>query len=139
MRVGAGGATGTLGAGAITNNGSLVFNRTGTLNLAGAITGTGSVEQAGSGTVVLEAAVSHTGGTTVSAGTLRVGAAGATGSLAGNVVNNATLIFDRSNALTFAGVISGTGAVSQLGSGVLTLSGANTYSCLLYTSDAADE
>jgi autotransporter-associated beta strand protein len=76
----------------------------------------------------LEAAVSHTGGTTVSAGTLRVGAAGATGSLAGNVVNNATLIFDRSNALTFSGVISGTGAVSQLGSGVLTLSGANTYS-----------
>src|SRR4029077_567810 len=39
-----------------------------------------------------------------------------------------TLIFNRSNALSFGGVISGTGSVEQNGGGTEILSGINTYS-----------
>jgi fibronectin-binding autotransporter adhesin len=58
---------------------------------------------------------------------LKIGAAGTSGSITGNVTNNGTLIFDRSDAMTLSGVISGTGALVQQGSGTSTLSGINTY------------
>ena len=46
----------------------------------------------------------------------------------GNVTDNGVLAFDRSDAVTFGGVISGSGGLVNLGTGVLTLTGANTYS-----------
>ena len=36
-------------------------------------------------------------------------------------------MFDRSNALTFTGAISGSGVVEQIGTGATTLTAANTY------------
>ena len=46
----------------------------------------------------------------------------------GDVVDNGTLVFDRSDiAPAFAGAISGTGGVNQIGTGTTTLSAANTY------------
>ncbi|MFY3994134.1 autotransporter-associated beta strand repeat-containing protein, partial [Achromobacter ruhlandii] len=60
-------------------------------------------------------------------GTLRLGDGGATGSVTGAIVNNAALVFDRSDAATYGGEISGIGSVTKNGAGVLTLSGANTY------------
>jgi autotransporter-associated beta strand protein len=86
------------------------------------------VAQAGSGTTVLTGANTYSGGTTVSAGTLQVGAGGTAGSITGNVTNNGTLAFNRSDVVTFAGNISGTGAVVQAGTGTLILTGASTYS-----------
>ncbi|MGO4833608.1 autotransporter-associated beta strand repeat-containing protein, partial [Rhizobiaceae sp. 2RAB30] len=50
-----------------------------------------------------------------------------TGSISGNIVNNATLEFSRSDDLLYAGVVSGTGRLSQSGAGTLTLTGASTY------------
>jgi fibronectin-binding autotransporter adhesin len=44
------------------------------------------------------------------------------------VTNNASLIFNRSDALTVANAISGTGTLTQQGTGVTTLTGSNTYS-----------
>ena len=73
LQIGNGGATGALGAGAVTNNGTLVFNRSGALNLVQAITGSGAVSQEGSGTVTLTGANNYLGATTVSAGTLAIG------------------------------------------------------------------
>ena len=46
---------------------------------------------------------------------LQLGDGGTTGSLAGDVPNDAALVFDRSNALDVGGVISGTGTVVQAG------------------------
>ena len=57
------------GAGAITNNGSLVFNRTGTVTVAVEVSGTGTLEQAGSGTTVLGGVNTFTGATTVTGNT----------------------------------------------------------------------
>jgi fibronectin-binding autotransporter adhesin len=54
-----------------------------------------------------------------------------TGSLPGNVTlgdPSAILDFDRSNAYTYAGSISGSGSVEQTGYGVTTLTGKNSYS-----------
>ncbi|MES1264270.1 MAG: autotransporter-associated beta strand repeat-containing protein, partial [Variovorax sp.] len=98
-----------------------------TLTLGGAITGSGGLTKAGSGTLVLAGTDTHSGGTTISAGTLQVGNATTAGALAGDVANNGTLAFHRSDAVNFAGAISGSGGVSQIGSGTTTLSGINSY------------
>ena len=52
---------------------------------------------------------------------------GTTGAIAGDVVNNSALIFNRSDAVTFDNVISGSGSVSQTGPGTLTLTADNTF------------
>ncbi|TIN91954.1 MAG: autotransporter outer membrane beta-barrel domain-containing protein [Mesorhizobium sp.] len=60
-------------------------------------------------------------------GTLQLGNDGTSGSIIGDVANAGTLAFNRSDALTYGGIISGTGTVNQIGSGTTILTGANTY------------
>jgi fibronectin-binding autotransporter adhesin len=86
-----------------------------------------SLTKVGGGTLILTAANTYTGGTTISGGTLQLGNGGATGSIIGNVIDNGVFAINRSDAFTFAGVISGSGAFDQIGSGTTTLGGANTY------------
>ncbi|WP_433741522.1 autotransporter-associated beta strand repeat-containing protein [Pseudomonas putida] len=126
LQVGNGGATGVLGGAAVTNNGTLAFNRNNAVTYGGVISGTGGLTQIGTGTTILTGDNTYTGGTTINAGKLQIGNGGATGSIVGNVINNGELIFSRNNTYTYAGVISGTGAVQQNG-GTTVLSGANTY------------
>jgi outer membrane autotransporter protein len=47
-----------------------------------------------------------------------------------DIVNDSALIFDRSDALTYAGVIDGTGTLTKEGAGILTLTAANTFAGL---------
>ncbi|MCZ4094703.1 autotransporter-associated beta strand repeat-containing protein [Sinorhizobium psoraleae] len=61
------------------------------LTLANAVGGVGALAKTGAGTLVLTAANAYGGGTTISSGTLQLGNGGATGSIAGNVLNNGTL------------------------------------------------
>ena len=49
------------------------------------------------------------------------------GSILGNVINSATLAFDRGNTVTFAGLISGSGNLTQIGSDTAILTADNTY------------
>ena len=128
LQIGDGGTIGTLGTGAVTNNAALAFNRSDALSVANLITGTGSLAQNGTGTTILTADSSYTGGTTISAGTLQIGDGGTTGGIVGDVTNNSSLAFNRADAVTFGGTISGTGSLVQLGAGITTLTGANTYS-----------
>ncbi len=146
-----GGTLDASGTGAVnfTNTGSMDFNsqsgarsllltgtNSGSNTLAAVITDNGgatSLTKSGPGTWVLSGANSYTGATTISAGTLQIGDGGTTGSLSSSSVlnNNGTLAFNRTDTLTqgtdFAGVISGSGGVTQAGSGTLILNGANTY------------
>ncbi len=69
----------------------------------------------------------YSGGTTISAGTLQIGGGGTAGSVVGNIVDNGALVFNRSDAVTFAGVISGTGTLDKQGAGTLALTGVNTF------------
>jgi fibronectin-binding autotransporter adhesin len=126
LQVGNGGTTGSL-TGNVLDNGNLVFNRSDAFIYAGNISGTGSVSQSGSGTLVLTGANNYTGGTIISAGTLQLGTPTTTGSLTGDVLNNAKLEFDRSDTYTFAGNISGSGIVLVAGGGTVILTGNNSY------------
>jgi outer membrane autotransporter protein len=87
----------------------------------------GQLTKLGAGNLALTADNSYSGGTTIAAGTLQLGNGGTTGSITGDVTDNGVLAFDRSDAVTFAGVISGTGAVSQIGTGTTSLTSINTY------------
>jgi autotransporter-associated beta strand protein len=106
--------SGTLTAGV--NDTSSVFG--------GAISGGGLLVKAGSGTLLLTGANSYSGGTQVLGGVL----AGDTSSLQGDIVNDATVLFDQNAAGTYAGAMSGSGILMKSGSGLLTLTGNNTYS-----------
>lgn len=126
LSVGDGGTSGSI-AGDITNNAAMVFNRSDDTTFAGAISGTGTLQKLGAGTTTLTGDASYSGGTTISAGTLQIGGGGTSGSISGDIVNNAALAFNRSDDLTFAGDISGSGTLEKLGTGKLDLTGNNTY------------
>ena len=128
------GAT-TLTGNATINVGASAGGGAGTIKLGpvGQSGGSQALTKAGNGTLVLTGDSSYTGTTVVSAGELRVGEGGTTGSLgAGAVTDNAAIIFNRSNALTVTAPISGTGSVTNAGgaSNVLNLDGAQGYAVL---------
>ena len=77
----------------------------------------------GGGTLILTGENTFSGGTAVNDGKLQIGFGGTTGSIAGNIVDNAILKFLRSNDVTFRGDISGSGSLVQAGAGSLTLTG----------------
>ena len=112
----------------LVGDGTITVDTGTTFNVSGPIEGAGSLTKRGGGGLVLTGEATHGGGTTIAAGTLQLGNGGVAGSIAGNIINNGALLFNRSDALTYAGVISGTGAVTHAGSGVLSMSGLNAYS-----------
>ena len=126
LQIRTGGTTGSI-LGDVTDNAALAFDRSDTVTFTGAVSGTGSLTQLGGGTLLLTNTNTYSGGTTISAGTLQIGAGGTSGSIVGDVTDNGTLAFNRSDHVTFGGVVSGTGSLTQQGPGTLTLTGANTY------------
>jgi autotransporter-associated beta strand protein len=136
------------GGGTLTVNSNLVDGSSRSLVVGGGGSG-GIVVLAGTGNT-------YSGGTTVSAGTLRLGNASALGSTLAltTVASGATLdvngytvtlgslsgqgvvslpggkisIDANNSSTTFSGTISGSGQVEKIGSGTLLLSGSNTYS-----------
>jgi outer membrane autotransporter protein len=128
LQIGNGGTSGTLGSGAVVNDGALSFNRSDTLVVGSAISGGGTLTQAGSGTTVLTGTNSYSGATTISGGTLQVGNGGTAGTLGtAGVFNNGVLAFNRSDTLTVGNAITGTGALTQAGTGTTILTAANAY------------
>ena len=106
----------------------LAFNRSDDISIANPISGTGALSKLGGGTTTLTGANSYSGTTTILAGTLQIGDGGTSGTLGtGSVVNNAILALNRSDAVTIANAISGTGALNHVGSGTTTLTGISTY------------
>lgn len=121
------GNTGSL-QGNITNNASVVFDQAIDGTYSGSLSGTGSLTKTSAGTLTVTGANTQSG-TTITAGALQVGNGGSTGSLSGPITNNASLIFNRSDDAPSVGdLISGSGSVTKLGSGTVTLTGDNTYS-----------
>jgi autotransporter-associated beta strand protein len=118
---------GGLGSGAVANNGSLIFNAA-TGDFANDVSGTGAVSLTNGSDVIATGAIDSSGAKTIDAdSTLQLGNGGTSGSILGNITNNGSLVFDRSDVAAYADVISGTGSVSQIGSGTTILNGNNTY------------
>ena len=113
--------TATVSSGTWAIGGNLVVGSsgTGTLTMSGGLVSVaGMLSKGGNGTINLN-----------SGGTLQIGT-GTTGGVLGvsTLTNNGTLVFNRSDASTYLGIISGTGALTKQGAGTLTLDGANSYS-----------
>ncbi|MDZ3832789.1 MAG: autotransporter-associated beta strand repeat-containing protein [Sphingopyxis sp.] len=95
--------------------------------IVGDALGTGRLVKTGSGMFTLTGANSYAGGTSVNAGTLRIGNGGTAGSIAGPVslASAGNLVFDRGDDLLVGAVITGSGTIRQSGLGSLVLAGNN--------------
>ncbi|EJN2842319.1 autotransporter-associated beta strand repeat-containing protein [Salmonella enterica subsp. enterica serovar Monschaui] len=96
-----------------------------TMNLSGT---TNSALWVKSGTLIVNGAMTAKGATVNSGTTLQIGNGGTLGAFNGDIVDNGTLTFNRSDAAAYGSVISGSGNVVKQGGGELTLSNNNSYS-----------
>lgn len=163
LQIGNAGLTGALGPGSITDNASLVFNRSNGIVQGtdfGPIDGTGSVTQAGTGTVNLFGN-SYSGGTVINSGTVIVGGdnslgtgsvtvAGATlsGSTAADVTlanaltaqaSTTSVLFTNGKNLSLTGNLSGSGNINRTAAGAAAtvfLGGDNSSYSGTFTIDA---
>jgi autotransporter-associated beta strand protein len=137
--------------GNILNHSRVRFDQATDGTYAGTMSGSGMLFKSGAGVLTLGAANSYSGGTFIQAGTLRMGHAGAVGAgfvdvdgtwdlngfsvaVAGiggdgeiTLGSGALTVGIDSSTGTFDGVISGAGSLTKRGSGVLSLTGVNSY------------
>src|SRR5215469_1194169 len=123
-----GSGTVDLGARTLTlSNASGTFS--GVLADGGFTAGTGGALTIAGGSQILTGTNTYTGATTINAGaTLQLGNGGNSGSVAGNIIDNGTLSFNRSDIYILAGTLSGTGQLLQAGTGTTILNGVNSLS-----------
>ena len=125
IQLGDGGTTGSLASQYITNNATLVFYRSNTIEQGTAfssdISGTGAVFQNGSGVTILSAANAYTGGTTVNAGSLILATGDNRLSSVGDITANAGYLDLDGWKQTTSGLITFAGGTVQ--NGTLTASG----------------
>ena len=135
---------GAIGTGSVVNDGVLVLNAVGDSDDTDdfSITGEGVVVLAGPSTFhVTSDTIAHTGGTIVDdgmlvltgtlqgdliineEGTFQLGDGGTAGVFQGDILDNGTLIFDRSDAYEFTGSLYGAGSLIKRGDSQLFLSG----------------
>ena len=86
---------------------------------ASPISGVGSLTKTGAGKLTLSGKNSYSEGTSVLAGSLQ----GTTNSLQGNILDNATVIFDQNTDGIYAGQMIGTGTLIKNGTGKVNLTG----------------
>ncbi len=122
---------GSMFPGAVTVNASQNYDFTG-----GAIS-TGNLNKSGTGTLILENNNIYAGPTAINGGVVQVGNAGTSGTLgSGPVTNNASLVFNRTDAVTASNNISGSGTLTLAGTGDLALTGSNSYAGLTMISSS---
>ena len=129
----AGGTVGTLGSGATTDNGALQFQRGDSLIVSSSISGSGTLSISQGGTIIFTGSNAYLGQTSITSSSMQIGNGGTTGSLTSSSTiagfgTGATLIFNRSDALTVGNFIANPLSVVQNGTGTTTLTNANNYS-----------
>ena len=118
LQVGNGGTVGSLPTGAISGSaGTLAYNLSANIAVPNTIGGGLQVVQSGSGVLTLSASNSYTGGTTINAGTLRLGNSGALGASGSLTINNAGVLDLNGVSPTIASLTAGSNAVITSGGG----------------------
>jgi autotransporter-associated beta strand protein len=113
----------------VVNPSTVVFNTTNVnyklTSTGGEISGLTGLTKNGPGTAVLDENNNYSGATTINGGTLQVGNNDTSGSLgSGAVVNNGTLVYDRTDTITLGSPLNGSGTLVQNGTnGTLILTG----------------
>ena len=151
LQIGNGGTAGSIASASVSNGGTLAFSRSDAVAYGGVISGAGGLVQLGPGTLTLTGTNTYTGDTTLAAGTLSLGSAGALGT--GGRINftGGALQFTSTNttdpsarfgtadnqlyrldtngqAVTLASdLTSAGGSLTKLGLGTLILAGGNSY------------
>jgi alpha-galactosidase len=115
LQIGDGATNGVLGSTWLTNNSSVIFNRSDAVTVPTLISGSGAVVQNGAGVLMLSGANSYSGLTTVQRGTLTAGNATALGGTAAGTViaNGAALDINGFNLTAEAVTVSGMGPANQ--------------------------
>jgi autotransporter-associated beta strand protein len=119
-----------LGTAVITNNGALVFNRSGTVTTNAAIGGSGNMQVTGTGRQILTGVNTFGGNIAIDAGaTLQLGDGATDGSFTSpsGFANEGTLVFAPAGAISNSGSISGNGAVVMNGPGSVLFNVGNSY------------
>jgi autotransporter-associated beta strand protein len=128
-QIGTGGSLDGINFSQVKITGALVINLSNTSDSSTVMTGSGDLVKRGTGTLTLRGNSTFSGFTTILEGSLQLGTGIAAGVLGpGAIVNHARLAFYRNGAASFDNGIAGTGEVSQLGTGTVTLNGAIDYS-----------
>ena len=114
--------------GNLTLNGTA--NSSAMVQFNGVVSGAGGLTKGNSNILLqLNAANTYTGATTISVGTLEIGAAGGLGggNYSAPITNNGTFLYSSANNQTLSGIMSGTGSLTKNGSSTLTLTRNNTF------------
>ena len=132
LQIGNGGSNGYLASQsvAMSNNAALAFSHADTFSYAGAISGSGQLTEQGGGALILTGNNTYTGPTTANGGTLQIGNGGSGEGMTSSITmsNNAAVVFNHNDSLSYGGAISGSGQLVKLGTGLLDLTGTSTYS-----------
>jgi autotransporter-associated beta strand protein len=128
LQIGVGGVSGVLGVSTLTNNGTLIFNRSGTATYSGVLSGSGTVTKQAAGLLTFAGANSYSGLTTISAGTLALSGTGSIGTGGLNLgTTGSPGVFDvlgltaSSYSLPATGNLAGVGTLSGSGKSLAVL------------------
>ena len=134
LGTGASGQDGTIASSTgITDNGSLIYDRSGNLSTALGIGGSGTLTVSGAGSQTFTGALSYSGATTINAGaTMQLGNGSVSGSdssidSSSSVADNGTLVYNYGGTEQSNQSINGSGNLTVSGPGSLTLNKTSGY------------
>lgn len=130
LRIGAGGTTGAL-ATAITTNGTLVFNRSGSSSCTVAIGGTGGLVKQGTGVLTLTGSNGLSGAATVQQGVLRLAHSAALGAARVTPLAGGTVSLTPRLQATFGGLDPLAGGLVDVGNGRVSVANGLSNASLL--------
>jgi autotransporter-associated beta strand protein len=133
LQIGTGGTTGVLAA-SLTNDGTLVFNRSDASTYSSVLSGPGAISKQGVGSLRLSGANTLTGPTTIQQGTVQLAHASALSASTISVLSGGTLALMPGLVTTIGGLRPNGGGVVDVGNGSITvldgLSSFNLYASL---------
>jgi T5SS/PEP-CTERM-associated repeat protein/autotransporter-associated beta strand protein len=121
LQIGTGGTTGVLGVSTLTNNGTLIFNRSDAATYSGVLSGSGAVIKDGGGVLTLSGSSGLTGPTTIREGVLHLANAAAISSSEVTPLAGGTLTLAPYINTTVGGLSPNAGGLIDVGNGMVTV------------------